>query len=374
MSKRDTAKLAAVQAAPVWLNRDATIEKACRLIREAGKTGADLIGFPENFIPGHPVWYYFYPATSEKSLSLATNLFKNSVEIPSPQVDALCRAAAEAAIYVVIGLTERMAGSTGTLYNTQLFINASGQIVGKHQKLVPTIGERLVHTGGQPETQTTFSSPFGQISGLACGENSNPFAVSMVAAAYTTIHVASWPNHFIPAYCGMRESSLLASRNIAYMCKCFVISSCGTNSEEMIKDLTATKADEVFLRDKSKTGGSCIIDPRAEVIAGPMDGDVEGILYADADFDACIRGRMVHDVAGHYNRSDVYRLLVNNSPSGLVFSSQNEANGAQIDPSYKSVLTYVEGREALDVREPAKLFDETGLGNNSTGLKGEMKQ
>lgn len=370
MLKRDTGKLAAVQAAPVWLNRDATIEKACKLIHEAGKAGADIIGFPENFIPGHPVWYYFYPATSEKSLSLATKLFKNSVEIPSPQIDLLCRAAAQAGVYVVIGLTERVADTTGTLYNTQLFIDASGQIVGKHQKLVPTIGERLVHTGGQPETQTTFPSPFGQVSGLACGENSNPFAVSMVAAAYTTVHVASWPNHFIPAYCGMRESSLLASRNIAYMCKCFVISSCGTNSEEMINDLAATKADEAFLRDISKTGGTCIIDPRAEVIAGPMDGDVEGILYADADFEACIRGRMVHDVAGHYNRSDVYRLLVNNSPSGLVFSSQNEGNGAQIGPSYKPVLAYDEGSQTPAIREPAKLTDETALNGSSTSPKG----
>jgi aliphatic nitrilase len=205
-----------------------------------------------------------------------------------------------------MGLTERMPGTTGTLYNTQLVIDADGQVTGKHQKLVPTIGERMVHTGGLPETQRTFPSEFGQISALACGENSNPLAVGMIASAYPTVHVASWPNHFIPAYCGMRESSLLASRNIAYMAKCFVISACGINSEEMIADLAATEADEAFLRDVSKQGGTAIISPAAEIIAGPMDGDVEGILYADVDFEACIRGRLV------------YRLFVNNTPSQLV--------------------------------------------------------
>jgi nitrilase len=175
----------------------------------------------------------------------------------------------------------------------------------------------------------------------------------MVAAAYTTIHVASWPNHFIPAYCGMRESSLLASRNMAYMCKCFVISACGTNSEEMIRDLAACESDEEFLRDLSKTGGTCIIDPRAEIIAGPMDGDVEGVLYAEADFEACIRGRMVHDVAGHYNRPDVYRLLVNNAPAHLVTSPQYDRKKTH------STALPRDGQDLLiSVDEPPKLtFD-----------------
>jgi nitrilase len=154
----------------------------------------------------------------------------------------------------------------------------------------------------------------------------------MVAASYSTVHVASWPNHFIPEYCGMRESSLLASRNIAYMCKCFVISSCGINSEEMIKDLTRSEADEEFLRNVEKTGGTCIIDPATNILAGPMSGDEEGIIYADADFDACIRGRMVHDFAGHYNRPDIYRLLVNNRPSDLVGTVEPDRLVAEYQP------------------------------------------
>jgi len=314
-------RLAAVQAAPVWLNREGTVEKACRLIREAGANEAALVGFPENFIPGHPVWFYFHPATSKKSMDFATELFKNSVEIPSPATDALCQAAADAHVYVVMGLTEKLPYTTGTLYNTQLFIDRHGRIIGKHQKLVPTIGERLVHAGGAGETLGVVMTEFGPISGLCCGENSNPMAVAVLAAQYTRVHVACWPNHFIPAYAGMCESSCLASRNIAYMCKCYVISACGTNSPEMIEALPATEADRAFLVDPGKTGGSTIVNPRGDIIAGPLGGNQEGILYADADLEDTLRGRFVHDFGGHYNRPDVFRLVLNDANPSLLSRS-----------------------------------------------------
>ena len=313
-----TIRLAAVQAAPVWLDREASVKKACDLIEEAADGGASFIGFPENFIPGHPVWYYFYPATSRQSMDMAVQLFKNSVEIPSDATDALCQAAAKARAYVVMGLTERRPGTTGTLYNTQLFIDSSGQIIGKHQKLVPTIGERLVHMGGGGDTQQTFPTEYGPVSGLCCGENSNPMAVAVLASQYTRIHVASWPNHFIPAWAGMCESSILASRNISYMCKCFVVSPCGTNSPEMIEALAVTPDDRAFLNDPTKTGGSVITSPRGDVVAGPLMGNEEGVIYADADLEMTIRGRLVHDFGGHYNRPDVFRLTVNRANRPLV--------------------------------------------------------
>lgn len=322
------ARLAAVQAAPVWLDRAATVAKACALIKEAGEAGADLVGFPENFIPGHPSWYYFHPAHSEKSMALAIRLFQESVEIPSADIDALCQAAASARVSVVMGLTERVHGSTGTLFNSQLFIDSAGTVVGKHQKLLATMSERMVHASGGPEFQRPFGSEFGHISTLICGENSNPLAVAMIAAFYPTVHVASWPNNFMPGPSSVRKGGLLAARNVAYMCKCFVISACGINSEAMIADFATSEADEAFLRDESKAGGTCIISPAGEVIAGPIPGNEEGIVYADVDFEACIRGRMLHDVAGHYNRSDVFKLLVNDAPSRLVTFATDAAPSA----------------------------------------------
>jgi len=313
-------RLAAVQAAPVYLDREATVEKACRLIREAGAGGAHLVGFPENFIPGHPVWVYFHPVSSARSMDFSAALFKNSVEIPSAATDALCEAAAEARVFVVMGLTEKRPDTTGTLYNTQLFIDRRGRIAGKHQKLVPTAGERLVHAGGGGESQRAFATEYGPVSGLCCGENSNPLAIAVLAAQYTRIHVACWPHHFkpTPGYPDMPEMSLLVTRNLAYTCKCYVISACGTVTPEMAEILPATEAERAWLRDPAKTGGSAIIDPRGVVVAGPMGGEKEGVLYADVDLEVTVRCRLIHDFGGHYNRPDVFRLLVNQMNPPLV--------------------------------------------------------
>jgi nitrilase len=320
-------KLAAIQASSVWLDRDATVAKACALIEEAGTAGADLVGFPENFIPGHPSWYYFRPANDAASVASALRLFQESVEIPSPSTDALCRAAARAEINVVIGLTEKIKGTNGTLYNTQLFIDSSGNIIGKHQKLVPTITERMVHAPGTAATQRTFPSNIGNLSGLLCAENLNPLAIAMVAASYPVAHVASWPNNFTETSGNMRENSMLVSRNVAYTLGSFVISSCGVNSEEMVVALATNEQEADFLRDPVNNGGSCIISPSGKVIAGPMAGDQEGIIYADIDIAACTQAKLGRDFAGHYNRSDVYRLLVNNEDSELV-SVTSSADGS----------------------------------------------
>ena len=313
-----TIRLAAVQAAPVWLDREATVRKACDLIREAAEGGAKFIGFPENFIPGHPVWYYYHPATSQKSMDMAVRLFENAVEIPSDATDALCEAAAKARAYVVIGLTERQPDTTGTLFNTQLFIDPDGRIVGKHQKLTPTAGERLVHTGGSGDTQMSIPTEYGPVSGLCCTENSNPLSVEVLASQYARIHVASWPNHFIPGWAGMVETSIGASRNVSFVCKCFVISPCGTNSPEMIEALAANDEDRAFLNDPTKTGGSVITDPIGNVIAGPLMGNEEGIVYADADLELTVRAHLIQDFAGHYSRPDVFHLTVNRAKRPLV--------------------------------------------------------
>jgi nitrilase len=127
-------KVAAVQAASVFLDRDASTEKACRLIREAGRNGARLIGFPEGFIPAHSVWYHHHSATGALSNRLATELFKNSVEIPGPQVDALCEAARDAGAYVVVGVCEKVPNTFGTMFNSQVYIGPDGALIGKHQK------------------------------------------------------------------------------------------------------------------------------------------------------------------------------------------------------------------------------------------------
>jgi nitrilase len=303
-------KVAAVQAASAFLDREGSTEKACRLIREAAGQGARVIGFPEGFIPAHPVWYHHHPATSAVANELAVALFKNSVEIPGPEIDALCAAAREADAYVVIGVCEKLPRTIGTMFNTQVYIGPDGRLLGKHQKLVPTVGERLVHAGGFGDTLGAFQTEFGPMSGLICGENSNPLAVFALTAEGTRIHVMSWPNHFPTSGDPMRNRVAVDSQAFAQMSKAFVISACGTVDEAMIRMLRAGPEAEKFLRSADCCGGSVIVSPNGRILAGPM-GAEEGILYAECNLEVGVLAKLRHDFAGHYNRPDVFQVHVN---------------------------------------------------------------
>lgn len=311
--------LAAVQASSVWLELDATIDKACTLITEAGEAGASFIAFPENFVPGHPSWFHYIPTGHRDSITKAVRLINQSVIIPSSHTDRLSEATKAAGIIAVVGVTERGQASSGTLYNTQLLLGPDGVVIGKHQKLVATMTERMVHAPGAPETQRTFDTSLGVVSALICGENSNPLALGMIAAQHPVIHAASWPAHVSPSSRGgVRDISHIASRGVAHMLGCFVVSASGVNSPEMVADIAVTDEDRAFLHDPGKNGGACIVSPSGEVLAGPLEGNIEGIVYADVDLNACIRSRLVIDMGGHYNRSDIYQLRVDNRPRPLV--------------------------------------------------------
>jgi aliphatic nitrilase len=309
-------KVAAVQAASVFLDREGSTAKACRLIREAGRKGARVIGFPEGFIPAHPVWYHHHAATGAISNRLATTLFKNSVEIPGPETNALAAAASDARAYVVVGVCERIPNTFGTLFNSQIYFGPDGTLIGKHQKIMPTVGERLVHTGGFGDTFGAFQTEFGPMSGLICGENSNPLAVFALTAEGTRIHVMSWPNHFPVSGDPLRNRVAIDAQSFAQMSKAFVIAACGTVDEGMIEMLQAGPEGEKFLRDPDCSGGSCIVAPNSRIIAGPM-GAEEGILYADCDLDIGIQMKLRHDFAGHYNRPDIFHLQINRAAPRL---------------------------------------------------------
>src|SRR5256714_4437906 len=270
-------KGAAVQAASVFLDRGGWTAKACRLIREAGANGARVIGFPEGFIPAPRVWYHHHAATAAIPNRLAVELFKNPVEIPGPKTAALAAAAREANAYVVIGVCEKIPNTTGTMFNTQVYFGPDGAIIRKHQKIMPTVGERLVHMGGYGDTFGAFPSEFGPMSGLICGENSNPLAVFALIAEGTRVHVMSWPNHFPASGDPLRNRVAIDSQAFAQMSKAFVISACGTVDDHMIETLKAGPEGEKFLRDPNCCGGSLIVDPMARIVARPM-GPEEGIL------------------------------------------------------------------------------------------------
>ncbi|MBI4489304.1 MAG: carbon-nitrogen hydrolase family protein [Deltaproteobacteria bacterium] len=344
-------KVAAVQAASVFLNREGSTEKACRLIREAGRNGARVIGFPEGFIPAHPVWYHHHATTGAVANRLAVELFKNSVEIPGPETEALSTAARDASAYVVMGVCEKIPRTIGTMFNTQVYIGPDGSLVGKHQKIMPTVGERLVHMGGFGNTFGAFQTEFGPMSSLICGENSNPLAVFALTAEGTRIHVMSWPNHFPTSGDPMRSRVAIDSQAFAQMSKAFVVSACGTVDDDMIHRLEAGPEAERFLRNPDCCGGSVIVAPDSRIIAGPL-GPEEGILYAECNLEIGILMKLRHDFAGHYNRPDIFQLQVNRAAPRIytIHGAQNaaaESAGAQPTPALPDATAPAPGVEAI---------------------------
>lgn len=352
-----TLRVAAVQAAPIFLDRDATTEKACRLIREAGTGGARVVGFPEGFIPTHPLWYHFLPASSARSRRLATQLFLNSVEVPSPTTDQLCQAAREAGVYVVMGLCERNPGTTGTMYNSQLFLGPGGEIIGKRRKIMPTGGERLVHALGSGDGLLPVETEFGPMSGLICGENSNPLAIFALQSMGARIHVASWPSHFSQS-APMLDAIEISTRALAYQSGLFVINAVGLVSDEMIEAFAASEEDRQFLRGRQQeNGGASVIDPRGRIVAGPM-GPEEGILYADVDLNEIVARKIIQDFAGHYNRPDLFMLTLNAGSRGLF---RTVGTGLQVvqEQALNEQLSARQQTPALDHRSRPELPDPT---------------
>ncbi len=332
-----TVRAAAVQAASAFLDREASVAKACALIRQAGAHGARIVAFPEGFIPAHPIWFHFHPATGRVATALSVELFKNAVEVPGPEIAELGRAAADAGAYVVMGLCEKLPRTFGTLFNTQVFLGPDGTLLGKRQKLMPTVGERLVHAGGQGDSIAAFDTDFGPASALICGENSNPLAIFALTAQYTRVHVMSWPNHFPTISDPLRHRVMIDSQAFAQMSKAYVISACGTVDEPTIARLELSPADEALLRDPDFCGGSLVVAPNSRVIAGPL-GPEEDILYADLDLEAGITMKLRHDFAGHYNRPDIFQLRVNAVPSALYEVSGGAADDELGAPPSRDAL------------------------------------
>jgi nitrilase len=308
MSNKDNKasfKVASVQATPVYLDREATIDKACKLIATAGSEGARLIVFPEAFIPNYPDWVWTIPP-GEKGLldDLYSELLSNSVTIPSDVTDRLCKAAKLANAYIAMGMSERNVEASGaSLYNTLLYIDSQGEILGKHRKLVPTGGERLVWAQGDGSTLQVHDTPLGKLGGLICWENYMPLARYSMYAWGTQIYIAAtWD-------CGQPWLSTI--RHIAKEGRVYVIGSCITMRKDDIPDRYSTMKQKYYadMDEWINVGDSAIVNPEGHFIAGPVRKQEE-ILYAEIDPHMMQGPKWMLDVAGHYARPDVFQLTV----------------------------------------------------------------
>jgi predicted amidohydrolase len=289
---------AAVQAAPVFLDREASVDKACELIAAAGGAGASLIVFPETWIPGYPFWH-----TSPNVFSGETfaHLWKNAVEIPSTSTNRLARAARKANAYVVIGINERDTVSRGTLFNTLLYIGPDGEIVRRHRKLMPTFTERTIWGFGDGSDLELLETPLGRLGGLICWEHEMTLAKYALYAQGEQVHCAVWP-----AYSMQNQHIDFGMRQYAFEGACFAVSACGVVTPGSLPERLGGGR-------VAANGGSAIVGPNGEYLAGPLY-DAEEILYAEIDLEATIREKHSRDVAGHYARPDVFQLLTNAAP------------------------------------------------------------
>ena len=297
-------RVAAVQASSVFLDLEATLSKAHDLVRRAADEGAQLVVFPEAFLSGYPVWVWFAPAAHTHPLREAyTALHRSSITIPGPETDQLCDLARDTGVTTAIGVNERNAqGSDSTLFNTLLYIGPDGTILGRHRKLIPTTGERLVWGRGDGDDLDVHQLPFGRVSGLICWENYMPLARYTLAARGVQIYVAPTWDH--------GEPWLLSMRHVAKECRCFVVSCCQAFHVDDVPDelpLKQTYLDEVD--GWINPGGSVIVDPDGKIVAGPAEQE-ETILYAEVHPDQLVGPRWQLDIAGNYARPDVFELRV----------------------------------------------------------------
>lgn len=292
-------KAAAVQMAPVFLNKAATIDKVVKLIGEASSNGANLIVFPEATIPCYPYWPKDLGSIEGRKLVLDayTELYKNSVEIPSEDTEKLGKAVKKAGSYVVIGVNER---DGGTLYNTILYFDKKGEILGKHRKLMSIDSEKCIWGMGKAEDLKVLDTDLGKVGGFFCYEHHLTLARYAMFTKGEQIHAGLWAGHGF-----VKPTMDFASKQYAFEGQVFVIISSGYITEDMIPDSFPLKDKTLW----DYPGGSGIISPRGEYIAGPIY-DREDIVYADIDMDMIIRAKAVIDAVGHFSRPDILELKI----------------------------------------------------------------
>jgi nitrilase len=312
-------KVAVVQATPVFFNCEATIEKTCRLILEAAAQNAKLILFPEAFIPAYPRGLSFGTVVGNRSAAgrrTWQRYWENAVDVSGPAIETLGEAARQAGVYLAIGVIERdNQFSQGTLYCTLLYFGPDGQLLGKHRKLKPTGAERLIWGEGDGSTLTVIDTELGKIGGLICWENYMPLARMAIYSKGVELYLAPTAD--------ARDTWQATLRHIACEGRCFVL---GCN-QFLTKDMYPSDLEVLNELDEQPDvmcrGGSVIISPFGEVLAGPLF-DREGMLFAELDLSEVVRAKFDFDVVGHYARPDVFQLVVNEKPAMPVVQMENE--------------------------------------------------
>jgi len=310
-------KIAIIQEAPVYLDKQATIQKAASLVEEAASTGAELVIFPEAFIPGYPAWIWRLRPGGDWTINEAIHarLLENAVNVDGEDLQPLMAAAKNHKVTIVCGMDERANQfSQATLYNTVVTIDVSGNIANHHRKLMPTNPERMVWGFGDASGLKTIDTPVGKIGSLICWENYMPLARYALYAQGVEIYIA-------PTY-DAGDGWIGTMQHIAREGRCWVISSGVAIEASDIPDDLPGKQDLYPKNDEwVNPGDSAVVAPGGEIVAGPMHNE-KGILYAEVDPQRAATAKRALDITGHYARPDIFQLHVNTESQAPVrFSS-----------------------------------------------------
>jgi nitrilase len=328
-SAGQSVRVAVAQAGSVLFDGKRSTDKAVSLIRNAGERGARLVLLPEAFIPGYPRGLSFgmrVGSRSGKGRELWQLYRDNAIDIPGPETDALGEAAREAGVLAAVGLIERDRDrASGTLYCTLVYFGPDGSLLGKHRKLKPTGSERLIWGEGDGSGLIVLSTELGRIGGLICWENYMPLARMALFGKGVEIYLAPTAD--------ARDSWQASLRHIACEGRCFVLGANQFVTRNMYPpDLPGgedlAEEPEVMCR-----GGSAIVGPLGEILAGPVF-DREEMLVADLDLSGLLRAKLDFDVIGHYARPDVFQLTVDETPRQSVRYPQGDHQaGTARDPT-----------------------------------------
>lgn len=297
-------KVAIVQKPPVWLDLQATLEAAIDSLNEAVAAGAQLVMFPEAYLPGYPTWIWRLKPGGDMALGnrLHTRLRQNAVNLDRGDLDGFCEAVKAAGVVVVIGLHELDARFSGTtLFNSVAVIDADGQLLNVHRKLMPTNPERMVWGMGDASGLKVVETAAGRIGCMICWESYMPLARFALYAQDIELYLApTWD-------CG--ETWQASMNHIAREGGCFVLSSATAVQGSDLPD-SFPERDRLYTPDEwINAGDAVIIKPFGGMIAGPLHQE-KSILYADIDLEDARAARKSLDVSGHYNRPDLFNLEV----------------------------------------------------------------
>lgn len=311
--KLATVKVAAAHAAPVYMDCAATVQKTLSLIDEAASNGAELIVFPESFIPGFPVWAALWAPIYNHDWF--KRMAANSIMVDGPEIAAIAGAARRHGVFVSLGFSESTPVSVGCLWNSNVLIGDDGTVLNHHRKLVPTFYEKMVWAPGDGHGLRVADTRIGKIGALICGENTNPLARYSLAAQGEQIHISAWPPIWPTRKPGGQNFDNVTANRIragghSFEAKAFGILNAGFADSTMLNCLLeVADAEAAEVLEKTPRAATEFLDPTGAKIGDSLQHD-EGIAYATFDLNACVEPKQFHDIVGYYNRFDVFDLTI----------------------------------------------------------------